>query len=911
MGSPKPLVGSGSAGRGKKFVHIPPGYWSSQTKVYSTVARSAREIITEACNGSVGGGSVGFHFHAAQSKPVFSVNANSGMTVAAFLQQMAEAQGLQITMDGSHTIRFARRGEGALVLPSNAHLRRDGNAMSAEPTKVRVVGGRRLVQVNEVPLVADWNRKWEKFMAEPAWLAEVKLLMSSAGPLSEDAAMRAEVAARAREITLAHYIALKGLTVSNPADLESEYADNGRWGQVSRMDMPVWQYLNSIVFRSYRIAADAELYGLPMRSLEIYDRLLCAVTTTENGDNTRIVYREDPLEFYPQSSAFVIAKGQPLDLACAEQTDGLIRQRNKNLRDVWSEIPEFTVDADNHAIRFATPVFLDGDPNLDESILLYPNRGQGGGVDLRESLGSDSESTYLDVVVPNPGFKIEPAEVRVALVFVLGLFYKDFGAGARWTCHHASSIAEHLLHGAEGFNPAGVSDYEGDAGVPDPPPEGFLEILMEDGKSAVEAAAEQSEGLIVRSGIEASGEYVRHGIAGTNLTGSIDRVTTRLTTAGLEETVEFAKPRPSRGFVSSREAAERVKNEELYDGQKELQREVRDLRAIARSYRAFSSNEKPRTPSLASIPDVLRKPVGAMDAEVRTIPDPNSQWPDRGSGQSGWLPGDLVWLDDKDLPSRTGQRLGGVVTMKSMREGEGEESTPVKFVTVAKSGTVPCAVVPGTSPGPVMANPGDWKASSSGSWPVGVLAHATSVPGEESATLALVSLGGGGTSASGICYFGEIVTWEDGSSSGAAKTGVRGGIIEGGEDQWWEPNHEIATTPDREKLLWIELEILTNTTSDGSAVLSGIKNANRAGIQWVEGDVSSPMTAKIIPPIFPPSGVTPGAGKISLPIGIIKVAAGAVSLTTAGCGHFVLTHCPGGISYERRSDLSASSSSSV
>jgi hypothetical protein len=746
MGSPAPLNSPGSPSRGKMYAHIPPGMWASQQQVYSEAPMTAAQIIQEAVRGCLGGSSVSLVFHADQQKPVFSVDANSGMSLSAFLQQMADSQGLQFSMDGVNVIRFTRRGEGIVVIPVGAHHRRFGTSLSSEPTKVRVVGGRRLVQVNEVPMVPDWNRSWERFMLEPMWLEECRNLAADAGPLLDDAAGRAEIAAWAREITLSQYIALKKVGSENPADLDSEFSDNGRYGRISRMNMPVWTYLNQIVFRSYRISEDAMLYGIPARKLEIHDQLLCSVFASELDDETRTVYREDPLEFYPQTSAFVLAKGQPLDLSCAEQTEALLRQRSKDLHDVWSEIPDFELDPENHSIRFATPVFQDGYRHHGTSILLYPNRGDSGGEDLSVSLGAGN--SYLDVVKPNPDFVISPAEVRVALAFRLGLFFKDFGAGPRWTVQQVDSIAEHLLHAQDGFAPDGTAVFSGDAKVPSPPPEGFVEILMESGQSAVEAATDQAAGLTVRSGVEESGEYIRYGVAGASLNGAIDRITVRLTSQGLEENVEFAKPRPSRGFRSTREVADRLRQEELFDGQKALQKDVSNLRAIASSLRAIPYSERVRSSTYYALPDVFRKPVGAPDGAVIALPDPNSQWPEGrhdsdGNPVVGWLAGDLVWLDDSGMPSRSGQLFGGVCVMDSIKVSP-ESSEIAKYVNVCRSGASPAHVVPGSSPGAVFANPGDWKASSSGSWPIGMLGHASAVPGTREATLAVVRLGGGG-----------------------------------------------------------------------------------------------------------------------------------------------------------------------
>lgn len=735
MGSPRPLVSDGSSKRGRLFSHIPPAYWASQSRVYSEQPRTVAEILQEACQGAKGGGGVALALHAVQQKPVLNIDANSGMSLAALIQQLADAQGLQVTMDGASTLRFERRGSSTVVVPPGAHLRRIGTAISSEPTKVRIVGGRRLVQVNEVPLEPDWNRSWEKFLAEPAWLAEVESILTVAGPQPDGAAHRAEIAARAREITLSQYITLKGLQLGSEeelAQLEADYFDPGRWQSVSRMDLPVWKYLNSIVFRSYRIPHTAELYGLPMRSLEMEDRLLCAVKIASIGGQTRISYREDPLEFYPQSSAFIIAKGQPLDLSNVEQTDALLRQRSTNLKDTWSEIQDFTLDTEAKAVRFSSPVFMDGSAEDGKSILLYPNQGQGGGTDLSADL-EGTGSTYLDIVVPNPDYELSIPEVRAAFVFRLGVFYKDVGTGARWTSYHAPVIAEHLLHGADGFEPEGTAAFEGNAGVPEPPG-AWREILYDNGETAAQLAARQADGVIVRSGVEQSGEYLNVGVAGTTLNSAIDRITIRLTReSGLTETVEFAKPRPSRGFVSSREIADRVRNDELFDGQVDLRREVSMLRAIARAQRHVSSQEKPRNATHASMPDLFRKPLGRADHEVRTLADPNSQYPVR-EGVTGWRSGDLVWLDQSGLPSRSGSEFGGVVVMDSpMTGGEGSES-PVKYVTVARTGTVPVRVKPGLVAGArVMARRGEAVARWNGDIVIGRLAHAEDAPKPEGA----------------------------------------------------------------------------------------------------------------------------------------------------------------------------------
>lgn len=738
---------SGSSKRGRLFRHIPPANWSMQSSIYSEGAMSARDVLSQAARGSRGGGSVGFAFHASQSAPAPAIDANSGMSLASLIQQLADAQGLQVTMDGSGTIRFERKGGASAVIPAFADVSRVGESISSEPTRVRVVGGSRLVQVNEVPLEPDWNRNWEDFLSEPAWMAEVETLLSDfvEGGVGEDGmtpSMQAECAALARSMTLREYIKAKGGQVEDPSEIEAGFSDNGRWQNASRMDLPVWVYLNAIVFRSYRIPESATLYGLSMRSLRIHEGLLCAVELKKIDDESRTVYRKDPVEYYPNSAAFVAAKGQPLDLLAAENRDSILRQRKTDVSEAWSEIPDFVIDVENRSVRFSSPVFIDGAAASGESLLLYPNRGEGDHDDLSADL--DENSSYLDIVVPNPDCALEPAEVRAALVFEIGVSYYDYGGGARWTSLPAPGIAEHLLHGDADNDLDGAAVYEGGIPAPDPPGEGFMEILYEDGSSASANAAAVSGGMIVRSGLEQSGTYVLRGTAGTSLTSAVDRVTTTLTKdEGLVEIVELAKPRPARGFKSSREIADRLRTEPLFDGQAELRKEVDQLHAIASLLGAagVTTNEKSRGASHLTLPDMLRKPLGCSDLQVTTIADPDGQYPSGGGAEegeegTGWKSGQIVWLDGNGVPSRSGSEFGGVVVADVPKKH--------KYVAVAKGGKVPVLVEPEVPPGPLFTSPGSPHASSTGAVHIGALDHSESVPeAEADAVPAKVNLGFG------------------------------------------------------------------------------------------------------------------------------------------------------------------------
>ena len=721
---PAVSVDPGSISRGRIFRHRVPSQWAGGFSSYSTNPVSASDILRNAFKSALGNFNFAMDFHHSQDEPVFDVDADNGMTLAALVSMVCDRQGLQCTLDGSRTLRFERRGEGTLVLPGPpVQVSRDGESLSADPTKVRVVGDRTLVQVNNIPLVPDWARGWESLIAEPAWLDKVD---EHFGPFETTAAGRAELAARAREATLREYIVA--------AEADATFVDHGRWGSISRMNMEVWTYLNSIVYRSYRVDVDEELYGVKIRQLEVHDSLLCAV---EPDGEDAIRYRESAVEFYPQASAFVLAKGQPLDLISVMDREALVKIRDKDLRVSWSEISDFTFDPMTHSVRFAAPVFLDGDPEDDKSILLFPNKGQGGYTDITAEV-EDPEDDYLRIVVPNPDYEIEPAEIKCSMVFRLGPFHRDFGTGARWTVHSAPAIAEHLLDTTGGsFSHAQLANFTGTMHMPTPGVN-LSEILYDDGEKAIEKAERAAEGLILKNPLEREGEYIRRGAAGTVLSGVIDRVTIRINLHdGIVETSEFAKPRSSRAFVSGRDIARRVKSEALYEGHEALKREVRMLRASARLSKQ-GRNDHLRSESHQVITDIVRKPAaGGVLSGTATYHDVNSQWPE-GRDAEGWRAGDLLWLDATSIPSREGTNFGGVVVA---RPPEGS-----KHVVCSNTGsTVPVAVVPGVGPREVVyANPGDWKAGPDGNFPIGILAHGSAVPGSGDATVALVRVGAGG-----------------------------------------------------------------------------------------------------------------------------------------------------------------------
>lgn len=163
--------------------------------------------------------------------------------------------------------------------------------------------------------------------------------------------------------------------------------------------------------------------------------------------------------------------------------------------------------------------------------------------------------------------------------------------------------------------------------------------------------------------------------------------------------------------------------------------------------------------------------------------------------------------------------------------------------------------------------------------------------------------GGGGGSAAGPCYFGEIITVEgDGSDSSAdAKTVIRGGRIEAGKKIWHVPDYEIVLGTPGEWLVWVRIPITANMDPDGNVVIAGI--AESEAPVWEKAAFDSDASAAVaygekkIPEIFP--SADKGSGIAILPSGILRVAGGAASIAETACGHGIVTHCPGSLTVTR------------
>ena len=145
------------------------------------------------------------------------------------------------------------------------------------------------------------------------------------------------------------------------------------------------------------------------------------------------------------------------------------------------------------------------------------------------------------------------------------------------------------------------------------------------------------------------------------------------------------------------------------------------------------------------------------------------------------------------------------------------------------------------------------------------------------------------------CPFGRIVTWVEGEGESAvSKTGILGGLIHCGDQNWNIDNQELNLGADGTWLVSIEVDCEVNRDDDGELLLPGVKTGTKPDewtrTAWNEGDDYPGNTA--------PEAET-GTGTVVLPIGKLTIRNGSARLEATGCGNFTVTHCAGSLGYTR------------
>ena len=468
--------------------------------------------------------------------------------------------------------------------------------------------------------------------------------------------------------------------------------------------------------------------------------LLCNVEMEGDGlaEDAKMAYQKTPLEYYPGAKAFVMVKGQPLDALDTRDINAFHNLRLADTRKTWRVETDYEIDSCGVGIRFRVPVFIDGDPEAKQSIFHFPNKGQAGYNTLEgvEGIGADSE--LLKIVMPNPDYKIAPAEVKASFAFLLAPFWQEFGRGPRFGVLNASGLTAHLLHVSDGdFSEAGTRSFDSSRlHLPEGASVGTIkELLYADGESVGDKAYSAWRSREGASGTTRDGAYQRVGVIGTQLGGTVDRVSVSFGfSEGYTESVDLVRQRVDRAFVAEKTLNRLRRVPELYAGQEELKREVRNLRRIVEADRYKPQSTKRKSLSHRSMNDITRSAIGGgIDVQTRVVVVPEGMTVKAG---------DVLWGNASGALEKDGQNFLGI----AVHAIAGEEKKG--NVNVAYAGKIPVNLTGKFKSGSMAyATPGSTTCSpelSLNSVPIGMYAHADKITDKDLAFVGLVHIGFGG-----------------------------------------------------------------------------------------------------------------------------------------------------------------------
>jgi hypothetical protein len=255
-----------------------------------------------------------------------------------------------------------------------------------------------------------------------------------------------------------------------------------------------------------------------------------------------------------------------------------------------------------------------------------------------------------NLAVPNADAKFAPAEMRGSFCFAGEKYSKEFGSGFKRAAVFVGGLGYHALMEQNTWK---------------------SEVLYADGKGADDKATVAADAYTEKQQTYQDGALVNVGVCATDLNGCIDRVSYSLGTAGLEETVEYAKERPPSSFENERELERLKERGELYPGQRAQRQEVEELSYWARILKALKQGQQAK-PYL-NLNDVILKPLGNIHCS------PTAVYPAKRVN-----PGDCIFKDGKkgDVDD-SGNAFAGVMTC---------QTSSVMAVPVATQGVVPTRV---------------------------------------------------------------------------------------------------------------------------------------------------------------------------------------------------------------------------
>ncbi len=495
--------------------------------------------------------------------PIFDLNFINGTRLDAALAAICEKTGLVIGLDSRastpYRLVFMRKGYGLLpVFPDNCDERRLGLSLSGNPTNIRVLGDRNRYQVLNLDMKPDWTPAWEQFLvgddlAEDLYQNENDLASGVAyNALPDDpehwkGGMLAKI--RALNITVGEYVALRNAR----SDDGNQFADQRKFAQRSRMDMPAWIYIEKLLFRAFRPTVDYLINAagarIPLSSVNIVEQQCCRVTY----DPLTGGMEDDPDE-PTDGNGLAVVQGYQF----GEDFFQLVKPERItsdffNTPNCWTAAP-FQADDSGEGERFIIfdqPVFT-ASTAAGKTLLVEYN-------------GNKVLNAAAELLVPT---------VRCALTFEMENF--SYYAG---TYPNVSRDQVEFVSGL-------CQEFSGTPGS-------YREVLFADGDSANAQAAIIADSRLLCQYTYVTGGYNLKWVPsmpvsrfGTALGSLIDRVEIEISRSGVMQVTELTTERQRDNFEPERDLDRKTLGNSLFPGQAELRQKSNDYQRLLAGIRA-------------------------------------------------------------------------------------------------------------------------------------------------------------------------------------------------------------------------------------------------------------------------------------------------------------------------------------
>ncbi len=464
--------------------------------------------------------------------PIFDVDCYNGKKLGTAVMEVSQRCGATFALNstGRYDLVWCVKGLGSLpTIPADADDRRSGVALSENPSRVRVLGGRNLYHTLNVNMEPDWRGAWEQFFdIDEFWydlflheFTEAAFGDIPAGtyynaiPGDTDFVIGKQLAsARARTITVDQYAYLRDAR-SDDGDLFRDYRKfQGR----SRMQFPAALYITEILFRAFTFASNFRLRNgrgkyIPQTSLTITDDSLVEVT---HNPTTGVMSYDFVVA--SASAGYAIIQGYKIgtDSYKTLHPDQVDVSKWVSAQDTWQHVV-YQVDGSGENDRsqfivFDEPVFRVAD------LFVFP---------VIAGVTQDYPMFNLDST-----FSIPPVKAALCLLAERFSYYKGM-ATANGIPSDENSVRDETENA-----PALAGQYVADASGTFP-----VELVFADGDTATQKADQLASSLLNGQYLYALGGYRLPRIAPTPLTPMIDRVTVRVGGGSFSEEVDFTSER--------------------------------------------------------------------------------------------------------------------------------------------------------------------------------------------------------------------------------------------------------------------------------------------------------------------------------------------------------------------------------